>query len=193
MLSSILARSVFQITYPDEVVPGLALSLCKVSCHVLKVPVALTLEIFGDEAAPNEDCFRMFNPTTNKQLESVISKWSAIFFSLLSNLPLTLLKMPNRRSGSFWWAKSNPAIQDASLVNQLMAMYMNDKPKKLGRVWHGLDAMADGSRTADMQTSLQFYFMFCVLLLILSWFRCSRYFKRFLVRICPRSWLYFFT
>eukprot|EP00249_Psilotum_nudum_P008304 c21180_g1_i2 orf=832-1941(-) len=35
----------------------------------LKIPLAFTFEIYGDTEAPNDDCVRMFNPTTTSQFE----------------------------------------------------------------------------------------------------------------------------
>jgi hypothetical protein len=36
---------------------------------VLKVPLAFTWEIYGDESAGFDDCFRMFNPVTRPLFE----------------------------------------------------------------------------------------------------------------------------
>jgi hypothetical protein len=33
------------------------------------VPLSFTWEIFGDTAAPFEDCFKMFNPVTKEAFE----------------------------------------------------------------------------------------------------------------------------
>ncbi|KAL6771740.1 CGL90 [Auxenochlorella protothecoides x Auxenochlorella symbiontica] len=54
---------------------------------ILKVPVSLTWEVFGDESAAYEDCYRMFNPTTREGLEAVVDSWTAAFFALLSRVP----------------------------------------------------------------------------------------------------------
>lgn len=37
----------------------------------LKIPLAFTWEIYGDQAADYNDCFRMFNPLTKKQVDKV--------------------------------------------------------------------------------------------------------------------------
>ncbi len=39
--------------------------------ETLKVPLAFTWEIYGDAAAPYEDCFRMFNPVTRQGVQQV--------------------------------------------------------------------------------------------------------------------------
>lgn len=143
----------------------------------LKVPVALTLEIFGDETAPNEDCYRMFNPTSHDQLEEVVSKWTAIFFSLLANLPTTLVTLPSRIT-----ADTNLVIQDSGLLKQFESL---SDQRKLGRVWQGMDPSSEGLRTPDLQASLQFYLFFCALLLLLSWLRCSKHHRRFSAYIRP--------
>lgn len=158
----------------------------------MKVPIALTLEIFGDESAPNEDCFRMFNPISHDQLEEVISKWSAIFFSLLANLPTTLSRVPRKIGAASSWGvvtedTEDGVIQDPKLLQQFESPY-EDQNSKFGRGWQGLDPMSmEGLRTPDLQVSLQFYLFFCGLLLILSWFRFSKYYRRFFTYARPSS------
>lgn len=159
---------------------------------VFKVPISLTFEIFGDESAANDDCFRMFNPVGNHELEIVVSKWSAIFFSLLVNLPTALLSMPSRISESPWWefTRSIPVIQDSGLRKRIMSLYKDKGPKKFGRLWHGMDTMAAGKNlnTVDLHTTLEIYFIFCIILLMLIWFRCSRYYKRSCALFRPVSY-----
>ena len=43
----------------------------------LSVPVAMTWEIYGDSAARNDDCFRMFNPLGREQHDAVLEAWAA--------------------------------------------------------------------------------------------------------------------
>lgn len=119
----------------------------------VKVPIALTLEIYGDERAPNEDCFRMFNPVTSHEVDKVISQWTAIFFSLLEKLPTALAAFG----------------EDSGLVSP------EYEEKKFGRVWQGMDTIPEGLRT---QASLQFYVILCALLLVMAWVRCGRFYKR---------------
>jgi hypothetical protein len=44
--------------------------------EVLHVPVAMTWEIYGDDKADYDDCFRMFNPLTRAKYSDVIHRWS---------------------------------------------------------------------------------------------------------------------
>lgn len=53
----------------------------------MSVPLAMTWEVYGDQKAGFEDCYRMFNPTTREKLEATIEPWTAAFFSLLLHLP----------------------------------------------------------------------------------------------------------
>jgi hypothetical protein len=53
----------------------------------LKVPIAMTWEVYGDDAAPYHDCFRMFNPLTREALGRVTSAWAAAALGLLAALP----------------------------------------------------------------------------------------------------------
>jgi hypothetical protein len=39
--------------------------------EVLKVPMAFTWEIYGDESASYDDCFRMFNPLGKAHFDEV--------------------------------------------------------------------------------------------------------------------------
>ncbi|KAG0554125.1 hypothetical protein KC19_12G064800 [Ceratodon purpureus] len=156
---------------------------------IAKVPIALTLEIFGDEKAPNEDCFRMFNPIFYDEVEQVISKWSAIFFSLLVNLPTTLSAVPSKITGISWgFTESDLGIRDSRVWKEFESPgYRNEDTKKFGRVWQGMDMMSEGLRTPDFQASLQFYLILCAVLLVMTWLRCGRYYKRLLGYIRPGS------
>nr|XP_024358404.1 carboxypeptidase A2-like isoform X1 [Physcomitrium patens]XP_024358405.1 carboxypeptidase A2-like isoform X1 [Physcomitrium patens]XP_024358406.1 carboxypeptidase A2-like isoform X1 [Physcomitrium patens]PNR33271.1 hypothetical protein PHYPA_025214 [Physcomitrium patens] len=143
---------------------------------VAKVPIALTLEIFGDEKTPDEDCFRMFNPVSYNQLEEVLAKWSTIFFALLVNLPKTLSSMPSTIAATSWDISESSSLRP---LKQFEYLYNGSgELKKLGRVWHGMDTVSEGLRTPDTEASLQYYLLFCLMLLIMSWFRCSRRYKR---------------
>ena len=42
----------------------------------MSVPVVMTWEIYGDEAAAHDDCFRMFNPTTRQLHDAVVDNWA---------------------------------------------------------------------------------------------------------------------
>jgi hypothetical protein len=53
----------------------------------LKVPIAMTWEVYGDDAAPYHDCFRMFNPLTREALGRVTATWAAAALGLLAALP----------------------------------------------------------------------------------------------------------
>ena len=45
----------------------------------LKVPLSLTWEIYGDNDAHFNDCFRMFNPTTREKFDEVILSHSILY------------------------------------------------------------------------------------------------------------------
>ena len=54
----------------------------------LGVPVASTWEIFGDEAAPQDDCFRMFNPLGGRgEVDEVAGRWARAALLLAGHLP----------------------------------------------------------------------------------------------------------
>jgi hypothetical protein len=54
--------------------------------EVLKVPMSFTWEIFGDESASYEDCFRMFNPL-GKEFGEVSLLWVKALLQLIELLP----------------------------------------------------------------------------------------------------------
>eukprot|EP00884_Botryococcus_braunii_P001474 jgi/Botrbrau1/11327/Bobra.0038s0087.2 len=53
----------------------------------LKVPLAFTWEIYGDQNAHYNDCFRMFNPLTKEEVDKVVDDWVDAVFVLLELLP----------------------------------------------------------------------------------------------------------
>ena len=50
----------------------------------LKVPLSLTWEIYGDNDAHFNDCFRMFNPTTREKFDEVTLSISCFIASIPS-------------------------------------------------------------------------------------------------------------
>lgn len=48
----------------------------------LRVPIALTFEIFGDGSAVDDDCVRMFNPVTEASYRETMETWSKAFATL---------------------------------------------------------------------------------------------------------------
>lgn len=54
---------------------------------VLKIPLAMTWEIYGDPAADYNDCFAMFNPTSAGMLDAVLTQWTRSLLQLLELLP----------------------------------------------------------------------------------------------------------
>ena len=51
------------------------------------VPVAYTWEIYGDETADFDDCFRMFNPLGKEQFDGVVRDWVRASLGVLELLP----------------------------------------------------------------------------------------------------------
>ncbi|XP_066317675.1 uncharacterized protein [Miscanthus floridulus] len=49
---------------------------------IAKVPMPFTFEIYGDEKASTDDCFKMFNPIDKKTFDRVINKWCMAFLIL---------------------------------------------------------------------------------------------------------------
>lgn len=55
--------------------------------EVLGVPMSFTWEIYGDEKATFEDCFRMFNPLGQQQFDEVVGMWVKALLLLFELLP----------------------------------------------------------------------------------------------------------
>jgi hypothetical protein len=55
--------------------------------EVLGVPMSFTWEIYGDEKATFEDCFRMFNPLGKQQFDEVVNMWVKALLHLFELLP----------------------------------------------------------------------------------------------------------
>jgi pyruvate/2-oxoglutarate dehydrogenase complex dihydrolipoamide acyltransferase (E2) component len=55
--------------------------------EVLGVPMSFTWEIYGDEKATFEDCFRMFNPLGKQQFDQVVNMWVKALLLLFELLP----------------------------------------------------------------------------------------------------------
>ncbi|KAM3309576.1 hypothetical protein ACQJBY_030691 [Aegilops geniculata] len=49
---------------------------------IAKVPMPFTFEIYGDEKASTDDCFKMFNPVDKITFDRVINKWCMAFLIL---------------------------------------------------------------------------------------------------------------
>ena len=54
----------------------------------MNVPIVFTWEVYGDTAAPYEDCFRAFNPTTPEAYKSVVDAWAGAPVTLASMLDM---------------------------------------------------------------------------------------------------------
>lgn len=53
----------------------------------LGVGVVMTWEVYGDDDASFEDCFRMFNPLTKEGYVKVVDQWTAAVFAFVAALP----------------------------------------------------------------------------------------------------------
>nr|XP_043614117.1 uncharacterized protein LOC122586078 [Erigeron canadensis] len=49
---------------------------------VARVPMTFTFEIYGDEKASSNDCFKMFNPVDTPTFNRVLNGWSAALFDM---------------------------------------------------------------------------------------------------------------
>eukprot|EP00850_Spirogloea_muscicola_P019627 SM000195S05274 [mRNA] locus=s195:260344:263559:+ [translate_table: standard] len=74
--------------------------------EILGVPIAVTLEIYGDESAHVDDCFRAFNPVNTTDFSRVLKKWTALFVSLLNSLPQTLEAISQRLKHQHAWSRA---------------------------------------------------------------------------------------
>jgi hypothetical protein len=54
---------------------------------MFQVPIVFTWEIYGDQKAHINDCFRMFNPVTPDHRANVVDNWAAAFFTFFKLAP----------------------------------------------------------------------------------------------------------
>jgi hypothetical protein len=54
--------------------------------EIMKVPVVYTWEVYGDETADFEDCFKMFNPVTEEAHDAIVNAWVGAPITLVSLL-----------------------------------------------------------------------------------------------------------
>ena len=68
--------------------------------HDVGIPIASTWEIYGDEKASFEDCFKMFNPLDHDSLKEYVDRWVSIllfFITELTHHPATEAKYSTRK------------------------------------------------------------------------------------------------
>ncbi|MCO5560014.1 hypothetical protein L7F22_013620 [Adiantum nelumboides] len=133
--------------------------------EALGVPLAFTFEIYGDLEAPNEDCFRVFNPVTFDTFESVVTNWSMAFITIFVKLESVLLSLPLSLS----W-QDNGALFGRKF--HLSKSLPNGHSVSDGREWNN-----------DVQTLVEFIVLFSASYLAFVWYIYLKPWDRSLQRL----------
>ncbi|XP_015884060.1 uncharacterized protein LOC107419774 isoform X1 [Ziziphus jujuba] len=132
---------------------------------IVKVPMAFTFEIYGDEAASSKDCFKMFNPTDINTFNRVLDDWSAAFFSIFKLGPQQL-------GGVSKGAASN--LEKWVSIDEYLEGYLMERSSRYGKKREVLELGMQEIRTyfrLFWLSSVLLMFMFCSRI---SKSKCSR-------------------
>ncbi|EXB56340.1 Carboxypeptidase A6 [Morus notabilis] len=123
---------------------------------IVKVPMAFTFEIYGDEAASPKDCFKMFNPTDINTFNRVLNDWSAAFFTILKLGPHQLGEILSKASSS----KSEKWVS----IDEYLEGYLMERSSRYGKKKEVLELGMQEIRTyfrLFLLSSVLLMFMFC--------------------------------
>lgn len=124
---------------------------------VVKVPMAFTFEIYGDTAASNKDCFKMFNPTDTSTFNRVLDDWSAAFFTIFKLGPDQLDKIPSKEVSSL-------KLEKWVSIDEYMEGYLMERSSRYGKKKEGFEIGIQEIRTyfrLFLLSSVLLLFMFC--------------------------------
>ncbi|KAL4531539.1 hypothetical protein Ndes2526B_g04350 [Nannochloris sp. 'desiccata'] len=112
----------------------------------LGVGVVMTWEVYGDDDASFEDCFRMFNPLTKEGYTKVVNQWTAAVFALVAALP-GHPAIPELKTNPLSEGKENSS-SSSSMFNE------NRSESSLGRKGGGGGEALQGNKLAiDSESS----------------------------------------
>ncbi|KAE8057375.1 hypothetical protein FH972_014076 [Carpinus fangiana] len=123
---------------------------------IARVPMAFTFEIYGDEAASSQDCFKMFNPTDLTTFNRVLNDWSAAFFAIFKLGPQQLSEDHPKVSAP----KSDKWVS----IDENLDGYLMERSSRNGKKMEVLDFGMQEIRTyfrLFVLSSVLLLFMFC--------------------------------
>ncbi|XP_062098499.1 uncharacterized protein LOC133804378 [Humulus lupulus] len=123
---------------------------------IVKVPMAFTFEIYGDEAASTKDCFKMFNPTDFGTFNRVLNDWSAAFFTIFKLGPHQLGEVPYKASAS--------KLEKWVSIDEYLDGYLMERSSRYGKKKEVFELGMQEIRTyfrLFLLSSVLLMFMFC--------------------------------
>ncbi|EEF52851.1 metallocarboxypeptidase A-like protein MCYG_01475 [Ricinus communis] len=125
---------------------------------IVKVPMAFTFEIYGDETASSKDCFKMFNPVDLTTFNRVLNDWSAAFFTIFRLGPL-------QRGDDGSNSKASKSSLDKWVsIDEYLDGYLMERRNRYGKKMEVLDLGMQEIRTyfrLFLLSSVLLLFMFC--------------------------------
>ncbi|KAK7283452.1 hypothetical protein RIF29_12976 [Crotalaria pallida] len=123
---------------------------------IVRVPMAFTFEIYGDETASTKDCFKMFNPTDLSSYNRVLSDWSAAFF--------TIFKLAPHQLGDVHSKPSVLKMDKWVSIDEYLDGYLMERRNRYGKKMEVLELGMQEIRTyfrLFLLSSVLLMFMFC--------------------------------
>ncbi|XP_031254636.1 metallocarboxypeptidase A-like protein TRV_02598 [Pistacia vera] len=133
---------------------------------VVRVPMAFTFEIYGDNTASSNDCFKMFNPVDHSTFNGVLNSWSAAFFTIFKLGPNHLDEFQEKTSAS--------NLDKLVSIDEYLDGYLMERTHRSGKKMEVLDFGMQEIRTyfrLFLLSSVLLMFMFCSRI---SKSKCSR-------------------
>lgn len=124
---------------------------------IVKVPMAFTFEIYGDDSASSKDCFKMFNPVDHTTFNRVLNDWSAAF--------LTIFKLaPDQLGGPTKASISASNLEKLVSIDEYFDGYLMERRSRHGKKTELIDVGLQEIRTyfrLFLLSSVLLLFMFC--------------------------------
>ncbi|XVF35840.1 hypothetical protein REPUB_Repub19eG0005700 [Reevesia pubescens] len=122
---------------------------------VVRVPMAFTFEIYGDDTASSKDCFKMFNPVDHTTFKRVLNDWSAAFFTIFKLGPRQIdFHFKTGVSNSDKWVS----------IDEYLDGYLMGRRNRYGKKMEVLEVGMQEIRTyfrLFLLSSVLLLFMFC--------------------------------
>lgn len=128
--------------------------------EALAVPLAFTFEIYGDTEAPNEDCFRMFNPTSLSLFESTVTNWCMAFIAIFVEFETVFQSLPTVLSSTGKDEEYGTALGVRKEPNRKKRLSTKDPTHDDGK----------GEWSNETQTLFEFIVLFSISYLAFIWY-----------------------
>ncbi|XP_021902708.1 metallocarboxypeptidase A-like protein TRV_02598 [Carica papaya] len=123
---------------------------------IVRVPMAFTFEIYGDDTASSKDCFKMFNPVDQATFNQVLNDWSAAFFMIFNLGPYQLDEIHSK--------SSVVSLDKWVSIDEYLEGYLMQRTNRYGKKIEVIDFGMQEIRTyfrLFLLSSVLLMFMFC--------------------------------